>query len=209
MLRRLKIETRDKKANWEKEFTVLISIAELLAIIVFSVSFPISSKIKGILLSTTMIAVFRLIGHVGQIIQPLIYRANISIKNITIIACAGDLLWSLNVVYFAHTGDKITFIYAHLIINIALSGIYESLRYKIDHFVGEIGNYERYRSNVSFVVGVSGVVASAVSAVLFNYIQQSSLLYAAGLLNILTILNNIVIYKLYIKSTNDLKSIKS
>lgn len=175
----------------------LTILVEILTAIVFSIAFPIASKLKGMLLSTAIISGLSIIGYISNILQPIIYKSKISFSKLTTIVNTIDLLWTINMIYFIYSHNKLLFIYSHIILNVALSTIYTSLQFKVEHKIAKVEHFESYKSTLSFIMGVSGIISAITATILFKSFNDISLLPIAIISNVMVMIINILIKNEY------------
>jgi len=168
---------------------------------IFGITFPIASKMKGMMFAASFFSAILLIHRLAGLVQPIIYKSNISLKKFVTVMIAVDVLWSLNLFYFIYSDNMLLFLYIHIALNVMLDVLYTSMSFKLDKKIADMIDLEEFKITEHTLSTASGIIVSGLVTLLL--IKEVTIPYLLAFAATINILLQIVNYKIYKELTNE------
>jgi len=164
--------------------------------IIFGITFPIATKLKGLLFATSVISGLILLQRIAGLLQPIIYKSKITLKILMITLIFIEILWSINIIYYIYSKNYYIFLYSHITLNIILDILYTSLSFKLDKIIATLVDLEEYKVTDHTIATIAGIITGIIITPLLIFETNIPyLLIISAIINILMQYYNYIIYK--------------
>jgi len=163
---------------------------------IFGITFPIATKLKGVLFSAAVISFTFFIQRLIGLLQPIIYKYKITTNILIKFIINLDIIWSINIFSYIYFKNDLVFLIIHILINMFLDVLYTAMTFKIEKRIGEIVDFEEFRVTEHTLSTISSIITlGIVSILLVTETNIPYLLFISGVTNILLQITNYKILK--------------